>query len=133
EAVARALLNRFDPGEHVAVWAPNIPEWVILELGAALAGVVLVTVNPAYRPAELAYVLRQSRAAGLFLVPEFRGNPMAASLASVRPELGDLREVVPFEDWDAFLASGRGEARLPDVQPGDPVQIQYTSGTTGFP
>src|SRR3954469_23855830 len=80
ERVARALLARFQPGERVAVWAPNIPEWVLLELGAGLAGVVLVTVNPAYRPAELSYVLRQSRASGIFLVPEFRGNPMRASL-----------------------------------------------------
>ena len=58
------------------MWAPNLPEWVILEFAAALAGLVLVTVNPAYRPAELAYVLNQSDAAGIFLVPEFR-SPMA--------------------------------------------------------
>jgi fatty-acyl-CoA synthase len=54
EQVARALLTRFSPGERVAVWAPNLPEWVLLELGAALAGVVLVTVNPAYQRNELA-------------------------------------------------------------------------------
>src|SRR5207244_12292478 len=92
-----------------------------------------VTINPAYRPADLAYVLRQSRAAGIFVVPEFRGNPMAGSLEDVRPELSDLREVVRFEDWEGFLASGPHDATLPDVQPGDPAQIQYTSGTTGFP
>src|SRR5512143_3814155 len=62
EAVARALLSRFQPGERVAVWWPNLPEWVHLEFGAALAGVVLVTVNPAYREKELAFVLGQSRA-----------------------------------------------------------------------
>jgi fatty-acyl-CoA synthase len=133
EQVARALLARFAPGERVAVWAPNIPEWVILELGAGLAGLVLVTVNPAYRPAELAYVLRQSGAAGLFYVTEFRGNPMAASLAQVRPDLDQLREVVPFDAWADFVASGPAHAGLPVVAPDDPVQIQYTSGTTGFP
>ena len=79
ERAARALAVRFEPGERIAVWAPNLPEWVILEFGAALAGLVLVTVNPADRPAELAYVLDQSGAVGIFLVPEFR-SPMAAFL-----------------------------------------------------
>src|SRR5439155_22225626 len=76
EQAAAALTTRFQPGERVAVWAPNIPEWIVLEFALALAGCTLVTVNPAYRPAELAYVLRQSDAAGIFLVPEFR-SPMA--------------------------------------------------------
>ena len=133
ERAARALLARFEPGERVAVWAPNIPEWVILEMGAGLAGVVLVTVNPAYRPAELQYVLRQSGAAGIFLVPEFRGNPMAASLEQVRPDLEALRDAISFDDWDDFLASGDPGRALPEVSPDDPAQIQYTSGTTGFP
>jgi fatty-acyl-CoA synthase len=91
ERVAQALLARFEPGEHVAVWAPNVPEWVLLRYGAALAGMVLVTVNPAYRPAELEYVLRQSRAAGVFLLPEYRTNSMAEALTSVRSGLPDLR------------------------------------------
>jgi fatty-acyl-CoA synthase len=133
ERAAGALLDHFEPGERVAVWAPNIPEWVILELGAGLAGIVLVTVNPAYRPAELAYVLRQSRAAGIFYVPEFRGNPMAASLDTVRPELDDLREAISFADWPAYTAEGGTGRPLPTVSPDDPAQIQYTSGTTGFP
>ena len=133
ERAARALLGRFQPGERLAVWAPNIPEWVIVEMAAGLAGLVLVTVNPAYRPAELAYVLRQSRAAGILSVPEFRGNPMAASLEQVRPELEELREVVSFLDWDDLLASGSPQQALPTVRPDDPAQIQYTSGTTGFP
>jgi long-chain acyl-CoA synthetase len=62
ERVARALLGRFAPGERVAVWAPNCPEWLLLEFGAALAGLTLVTVNPALRAGEVAYVLGQSRA-----------------------------------------------------------------------
>ncbi|HEX5503148.1 MAG TPA: AMP-binding protein, partial [Thermomicrobiales bacterium] len=133
ERAARALLGRFRPGERVAVWAPNIPEWVVLEYGAALAGLTLVTVNPAYRAQELAYVLRQSGAAGIFLVPEYRTNPLAATLAQVRPELPALREVVLFPDWADFLAAGAAAARLPDVTPDDTAQLQYTSGTTGFP
>jgi fatty-acyl-CoA synthase len=133
ERVAGALLERFQPGERVAVWAPNIPEWVLLEFGAALAGIVVVTVNPAYQPKELEYVLRQSGSSGIFLVPEFRGNPMATSLEEVRPGLPALRESILFTEWDAFMATAPAAAQLPEVRPSDPVQIQYTSGTTGFP
>src|SRR5262249_9616130 len=76
ERVASSLLTGFEPGERVAVWAPNLPEWSLLEFGCALAGLTLVTVNPAYQRKELAYVLGQSGCAGIFLVPEYRGNPM---------------------------------------------------------
>ncbi|HET6547790.1 MAG TPA: AMP-binding protein [Solirubrobacter sp.] len=133
ERAARALLGRFAPGERVAVWANNIPEWVILELAAGLAGLTIVTVNPALRARELAHVLGQSRAAGVFLVPEYRGTRMAELLDGLRGELSDLREVVPFDAWDAFCAGGSPAERLPDVDPGDAAQIQYTSGTTGRP
>lgn len=133
EAVARALLTRFAPGERVAVWAPNLPEWVLLEFGAALAGITLVTVNPAYQPKELAYVLAQSRSAGIVLSPEFRTNAMLASLESVRAELPELREVILFTEWEAFCASGDPHQSLPTVAADDAAQIQYTSGTTGFP
>jgi fatty-acyl-CoA synthase len=78
ERCARYLLQHFEPGERVAVWAHNLPEWVLLEYGAALAGLTLVTVNPSLHPAEATYVLGQSRTAGLFLVPEVRGNRLAA-------------------------------------------------------
>jgi fatty-acyl-CoA synthase len=132
ERAARALTARFAPGERVAVWAPNLPEWVILEFAAGLAGLVLVTVNPAYRPTELAYVLEQAGAAGIFLVPEFR-SPMGKFLDEVRPGLPGLREVVSFTDWAGFLSSAPAEAALPEVRPDDIAQIQYTSGTTGFP
>ena len=132
ERVAAALQARFQPGERVAVWAPNIPEWVMMEYGCALAGVILVTVNPSYQPHELAYVLNQSRAAGLFLLPEFRGNPMARHLESVRADCEHLRTVIYFTEWDEFLATG-SPGPLPDVAPGDACMIQYTSGTTGFP
>jgi fatty-acyl-CoA synthase len=135
ERAARVLAARFRPGERVAVWAPNIPEWIVLEYGAALAGLTLVTVNPAYRPSELRFVLDQSQAAGIFLVPKFR-NPMADYLDEVRPDLPALREVVLFTEWDRFLASmpeSGADGPLPEVAPDDIAQIQYTSGTTGFP
>lgn len=78
EQLARALLTRFQPGERICIWAPNTPEWVIVEYAAALAGLTLVTANPAYQERELRYVLEQSGAVALFLVREHRGNPMAA-------------------------------------------------------
>jgi acyl-CoA synthetase (AMP-forming)/AMP-acid ligase II len=133
EQAAQALLGRFDPGERVAVWANNIPEWVMLELAAGLAGITIVTVNPALRAEELTYVLGQSQANGVFLVPEYRGTDMAEMLATVRKALPALREVVPFGDWETFATSGSMTERLPQVSPLDPAQIQYTSGTTGLP
>jgi fatty-acyl-CoA synthase len=132
EQAARALTVRFAPGERLAVWAPNLPEWVVLEYAAALAGLVLVTANPAFRPAELAYVLNQSGASGIFLVPEFR-SPMADYLDQVRPDVPALRDVVLFTEWEDFLMTAPTAAVLPDVSPEDIAQIQYTSGTTGFP
>ena len=133
ERLARALASRYRPGERIAVWAPNIPEWVILEYAAGLAGLVLVTANPAYRPRELQYVLEQSRSAGLFMVGEYRGNPMARIAAEVALSVPGLREVVDLEDAAALYAGYDPRTVLPDVAPDDAVQIQYTSGTTGFP
>lgn len=133
QAVARALLRRFEPGERVAVWAPNCAEWVLLQHGAALAGLVLVTVNPAYRVEELAYVLQASRAAGLFHADGYRGNDMTAMVEQIRPRLPALRHALPFSRWEAFVATSDPALALPVVQPGDMIQIQFTSGTTGRP
>src|SRR6202051_1836562 len=134
QRTARALLSRFKPGERIAVWAQNLPEWVMLEFGAGLAGMVLVTVNPGFRANELEYVLKQSRAAGVFVVPSFRGNPMLETAREVAPRCGELREIISFDDWPAFIAAGDDSTiALPAVKPTDPVMIQYTSGTTGFP
>ena len=76
ERLAHALCTRFSPGERVVVWAPNIPEWVLVEYACALAGLVLVTANPSYQARELRYVLEHSGAVALFLVESYRGNPM---------------------------------------------------------
>jgi fatty-acyl-CoA synthase len=131
---ARALLSRFKQGERVSVWAQNLPEWMMLEFGAARAGVVLVTVNPAFRANELEYVLKQSRSAGVFVVNAFRGNPMLETVREVAPRCPELREIICFDDWPDFIAAGDDRAiALPTVKPTDPVMIQYTSGTTGFP
>ena len=133
ERLAHALLARFQPGERICVWAPNTPEWVVLEYAAALAGLTLVTANPAYQERELRYVLEQSGAVGLFLVREHRGNPMADIASQAIAANVAVREVVELDDAAAlFAGAGMGSA-LPTVAPDDPVQIQYTSGTTGFP
>ena len=132
ERMAHGLLSRFGPGERVAVWAPNRVEWLLLEYGAALAGIVLVTVNPAYRPKELAWVLGQSGSSGVVMVSEYRGSPMRAFLDEVRPDLTELRDVILFDELPALVAEAP-PAALPAVEPGDAAQIQYTSGTTGFP
>ncbi|WP_218510381.1 AMP-binding protein [Variovorax sp. dw_308] len=133
ECAARALLGRFAPGERVAVWAPNCAEWIFLQHGASLAGIVLVTVNPAFLSKELEHVLRTSGASGIFHVDTYRKNDMKAGVEAVRPRLPGLRHAISFSSWDRFLAEARPDVLLPRVSPGDTVQIQYTSGTTGFP
>jgi fatty-acyl-CoA synthase len=132
ERCARWLLQHFAPGEHVAVWAHNLPEWVILEYGAAVAGLTLVTVNPSLQPAEAQYILGHSRSAGVFLVPEVRGNPLAAHLEAIRADLPALRHVFRLDHLDE-LTAGAHAVTLPTVGADEPAQIQYTSGTTGFP
>jgi len=111
QRTARALLTRFKPGERIAVWAQNIPEWVMLEFGAGMAGMVLVTVNPAFRTNEVQYVLKQSRSAGIFVVDNFRGNPMLETVQAIRTTCPELREIIRFDDWSAFIAAG-DDARI---------------------
>ena len=131
---AYVLAQRFGAGERVAVWAPNIPEWVMIEFACAMAGVILVTVNPAYQAEEVTYVLKQSRSAGVFVIPEFRGNRMLRTIEAVKDDCPELREIIRLDRWDEFLAMGDDSRRaLPEVNSDDPVMIQYTSGTTGFP
>jgi len=134
ERAAAWLLDRFEPDDHVAVWSPNVPEWVVLQYGAALSGMVLVTANPALRGAELAYALRQSRAVGVAYAESFRGTDMAALMQQVLPELPESPIAIPFTKWlDEVRSTSVDRDRLPTVDPSSPTQIQFTSGTTGFP
>ena len=131
EKVAHDLLTRFSRGEHVAIWAANCPEWVLIEFGAALAGITLVTVNPNYLGEELAYVLGQSKASGILVQPDYRGRNLLEIID--RTDLPHVRETISLSGWDDFLGSAPADVPLPDVRPDDTAQIQYTSGTTGFP
>ncbi len=134
ERMAVGLLQRFEPGEAVALWAPSSAEWLIFEYGAALAGLTMVPLNPAFRSAELEYVLDRSGAAGVCLVEEFRGNPMGRTLEEVRPRLRRLRHVLTLDHWETWAgAEGTEPLAFPQVNPDDVAQIQFTSGTTGFP
>ena len=133
EHLAEALTSRFDVGEKVVVWAPNIPQWIFMEYACGLAGLVLVTANPSFQTSELKYVLEQSGAVALFMVDEFRGNPMSEIALKATSDNTALREIVNLENEDALYAIGERPTVLPNVQPDDAAQIQYTSGTTGFP
>ncbi len=133
EALGNALATRFEAGERICVWSPNTPEWLFMEYACALAGLVLVTANPAYQEKELRYVLEQSGASALFLVQSYRGNPMGEIGARAVDGLSAIREVVDMDDADAMLKTGHRSGGLPVVTPDDAAQIQYTSGTTGFP
>ncbi|VVE18104.1 AMP-binding protein [Pandoraea nosoerga] len=133
ERVAFALLKRFVPGERVAVWSPNSAEWILLQQGAALAGLVLVTVNPAYLADEVRHVLRSARAAGVFFTASYRGTDQCAIVDAIAPGLPHLRERICFDGWSEFCTAGDVAVPLPHVGPTDMVQIQFTSGTTGTP
>jgi fatty-acyl-CoA synthase len=133
EQTARALLTRFSPGESVAVWSANCPEWLVLEFGTALAGMILVPVNPAFQAAELEHVLGHSGTSGIFLADRYRSSDLPTILTSVRDRLPRLRETISLRDLDAFLVTGSDATVLPDVDPDSPAQVLYTSGTTGRP
>ena len=133
ERLAKALASRFAPGERLVVWAPNVPEWVLMEYACGLAGLILVTANPSYQTAELRYVLEQSGASALFSVESYRGNPMAEIAAAAADGLAAVRELVDMDDAAALYRIGERPAALPEVTPDHAAQIQYTSGTTGFP
>lgn len=132
ERLARALASRHPEGARVAVYANNVPEWVLLELACGLAGIALVAVNPAYQKRELKYVLEQSRSEAIYYVADFRGNPMQEIADAVCDEIPAIVHRILLTDHDALYA-GEDQGALRDPKPQDPVQLQYTSGTTGFP
>src|SRR3981081_4445250 len=141
ELVARGLLARgVKKGDRVGIWSPNRYEWVVIQYATARIGAILVNINPAYRTAELEYALNQSGGSFLILARAFRQADYVGMLGEVRGRCPELREALVLEDgWDALLRDSQrvDEARLAEREAGlqfdDPINIQYTSGTTGFP
>ncbi|HEY7807279.1 MAG TPA: AMP-binding protein [Croceibacterium sp.] len=132
ERLGRALASRHAPGARVAIFANNVPEWVLFHFGAALAGLIVATINPASQKRELRYMLERSRSEAVYCVEDFRGNPLRAIAEEVAAELPGVRHVIDLTDH-AALFEGRDRGTLPPVRPEDFAQIQFTSGTTGFP
>ena len=130
-----------EKGDRVGIWSPNCPEWVAVQYGSALIGAILVNINPAYRTNELEYVLRQSGIKLLVSATRHRTSDYRSMVDEVRPAVPGLDEVVFIGDstWDAFLQAGDGigPGRLAEAEADlafdEPINIQYTSGTTGFP
>ncbi|MFF2353246.1 AMP-binding protein [Kitasatospora sp. NPDC058115] len=128
-------------GDRVGIWAPNCPEWVFTQYATARIGAILVTVNPGYRAHEVEYVLRQSGIRTMVAVPSFKTSDYAAMLAEAGPRWPGLRDVllIGSPGWAELAAAGDGgdRGRLAAIGaglgPDDPINIQYTSGTTGFP
>src|SRR5262245_40337029 len=128
------------PGDHVGVWSPNRFEWVILQYATARIGAILVNINPAYKAAELEYALNKSGVSLLCLARGFRQTDYLAILAEVQSRCPQLRKTLVIDsDWAALLATGTtvSDATLTEIEShlqfDDPINIQYTSGTTGFP
>jgi fatty-acyl-CoA synthase len=131
-ALARLLLREFKPGDRVATWARASADIVLLQLGAALAGVALVTLNPAIRGAELKYSLQHSGASGLFLDRVYRKLDNSAIIDGLLPDLPNLKRLVYMDEWDAFAP--REPIGAESVVAHDsPALILFTSGTTGKP
>ena len=140
-AVALGLLELgVAKGDRVGLWATNCPEWTLVQLATAKVGAVLVNINPSYRTHELAYALRQSECRVLLAQLDNRGSSYVEMIDSVRPDLPALEHVLYLgtSAWAELVQrSGRDSsavgARMAELSPDDAINIQYTSGTTGFP
>jgi fatty-acyl-CoA synthase len=141
DALARGLVAAgLQVGDRVGLWSPNCAEWVLVQFATAKAGVVLVNVNPAYRAMELEFALRQSGCRMLVAARSFKTSDYVAMIADVRGELPDLERVVLLgsPEWEQLAAGEQAtadelRARADALQFDDPINIQYTSGTTGVP
>ncbi|MGZ4572039.1 MAG: AMP-binding protein [Blastococcus sp.] len=128
-------------GDRVGIWAPNCAEWVFVQFATAKLGAILVNINPSYRTHELGYVLEQAGISVLVSAPSFKTSDYRAMVAEVAPQCTELREVLFLGDpaWEQLMATGRAADRSllaqreAELSADDPINIQYTSGTTGFP
>ena len=142
DALARGLIAAgIAKGDRVGIWSPNCAEWTLVQYATAKAGAILVNVNPAYRTHELAYALNQSGVKLLVSATEFKTSDYRSMVDAVKVDCHALERVVYIgtDDWAALVGEGEGlpGAAVPDrmstLENGDPINIQYTSGTTGYP
>ncbi|HEU0289026.1 MAG TPA: AMP-binding protein [Nocardioidaceae bacterium] len=142
EAVALGLRDLgVTSGDRVGIWAPNCAEWTFVQYATAKLGAILVNINPAYRVHELEFVLNQAGARTIVATPEFKTSDYAGMIEEVRPRCPALRDVVLIgrDTWTTLVDAGRaGDASVlaeieTTLSADDPINIQYTSGTTGFP
>ncbi|MEV6410184.1 AMP-binding protein [Kribbella sp. NPDC051718] len=139
---ARGLMGRgIAKGDRVGIWAPNCAEWTITQYATAAIGAILVNINPAYRTHELAYALNQSGVKLLISATEFKTSDYRTMVSEVRPDCAALEDVVYIgtPDWDAVVSAATEvsqeqlDERADELSFDDAINIQYTSGTTGFP
>ncbi len=140
DALARGLLEMgIAKGDRVGIWAPNCAEWTLTQYATAKIGAILVNINPAYRASELEFVLNQSGSTLLVAAERLKTSDYAGMIAEVRPRCPELKTVVLLgsPQWQALLETGRrldrGALDTIALDTDDPINIQYTSGTTGFP
>ena len=142
DRLARALLaSGLAVGDRVALWSPNRYEWVLAQYATARIGVIMVCINPAYRTHELEFALNQSGSVMLLAAPEFKTSNYRQMWADVAEQCPEIREAIFFDDptWDALLeraekaTSDEVKERSESLVNTDPINIQYTSGTTGLP
>ncbi|RNG22135.1 AMP-binding protein [Streptomyces botrytidirepellens] len=141
-AVALGLLESgVTKGDRVGIWSPNCAEWTLVQYATAKIGAILVNVNPSYRTHELEYVLNQAGVRTVVAMPTFKTSDYAAMLAQALPNCPTVKDVLLIgqDSWSELIETGfsSDRARLADIgaglSPDDPINIQYTSGTTGFP
>ena len=141
---AGLLVAGVGTGDRVGIWAPNCPEWVLTQYATAKIGAILVNINPAYRTHELGFVLKQAGVSLLLSAQEFKGSDYAAMIEEARTDAQALRQVVFVGSFGWELMTDRGHRALAEnprmvaevqdrLTADDPINIQYTSGTTGFP
>jgi fatty-acyl-CoA synthase len=142
DTVALGLLAAgLGKGDRIGIWAPNVAEWTLVQYATAKIGAILVNINPAYRTHELEFVLNQAGISVLVAATSFKSSDYAGMIEEVRPRCTALRTVILIgtPSWDEVVSAGRGGdraelARLQsELSPDDPINLQYTSGTTGFP
>ncbi|HZU71521.1 MAG TPA: AMP-binding protein [Acidimicrobiales bacterium] len=149
EAALGLLAIGIAPGDRVGIWSPTCVEWTVLQLATARVGAILVNINPAYRPGEMAYAVGHSGLRVLVTAPRFKTSEYLQMIADTRADLAQLERVVTIGEersggpsdllWSELIEAGRavGAAQLAEVEsgldPDDPINIQYTSGTTGNP